>query len=207
MLSLDSKWCWFGEKVIVLGEHFCHQSFYKVRNMTDKQYRRKSYTELEKRSIQHTHKMIQKKHRKITDSMLISSSSIENLSLKTVNDFFSRKFKHTTKSRLRLSFVILTVRYLTRFFTLLFSHNQTICVKICRSILKKLRHFLYPLDESCFSLAKLFKSTYHIPPDLFSPLQIKETLPNKFKVIVTYNWYMSEKWRVKIAQHSYLFLG
>lgn len=56
--------------------------------MTDKQYRRKSYTELEKRSIQHTHKMIQKKHRKITDSMLISSSSIENLSLKTVNDFF-----------------------------------------------------------------------------------------------------------------------
>lgn len=116
MLSLDSKWCWFGEKVIVLGEHFCHQSFYKVRNMTDKQYRRKSYTELEKRSIQHTHKMIQKKHRKITDSMLTSSSSIENLSLKTVNDFFSCKFKHTqAESRLRLSFVILTVRYLTLF--------------------------------------------------------------------------------------------
>lgn len=157
--------------------------------MTDKQYRWKSYTELDKKKHPtHTHKMIQKKHRKITDSMLISSSSIENLSLKTVNDFFSRKFKHT-HNRKPIEIIICDIdrKVFDSFFTLLFSHNQTICVKICQSILKKLRHFLYPLDESCFSLAKPFKSTYHIPPDLFSPLQIKKTLPNKFKVIVTYN--------------------
>lgn len=71
--------------------------------------------------------------------------------------------------------------------------------------------FYSSVRRKLFFARKVFKSTYHIPPDLFSPsrsINKKESRPNKFKVIVTYNWYMSENKECiekKPAQHSYLF--